>query len=103
LRPSRYWFGVILNSRVAISDSYVERILHGDLVGNGSTAVAVAEIIIRANYGDDVLSEQRPLLVSDRGEYWLVEGSRNASRAVEGPGKVVVRLSKADARVISLL
>jgi hypothetical protein len=82
---------------------FIQQMLHGDLVKDGTAAISIAEIVIRSNFGDVSLQEQQPLVVSDGGDCWIVDGSLNKDRLVEGPGKISLRLYKSDARISSLI
>ena len=45
---------------------------------------------------------QSPFLVTDCGETWIVRGSGNADRAVEGPGPFHLEVQKRDARILDM-
>jgi hypothetical protein len=82
---------------------YFQRVVLGDLVKNGKTAVALVEVLVKNIYGDLDLEEQRPFVAQDGGDVWIVEGSKNKDRSVEGPGKLVVLVNKADAKIESFM
>jgi hypothetical protein len=74
--------------------------LHGDLVKSEETAIAIAELLLRSNYGVDALQEQKPLTCRDDGEFWTVEGSQNKDRADDGPGWVTMEIRKSNSQVL---
>jgi len=75
----------------------------GDLVKDAETATALTALLVRNNYGDSVLQGQEPLNAQDGGTYWIVEGSLNPDRPSEGQGRLIVKINKTDACVLSLL
>jgi hypothetical protein len=81
---------------------YVLGLIHGDLVKDAGTAVALAEVLVESNFGVSKLEAQRPLVAYENGNFWIVEGSLNKERSVEGPGKLVVKIEKADASILYL-
>lgn len=83
--------------------AFVQRVLLGDLVNDAKTATALTAVLVSNNFGDDVLRRQEPLSASDGGDYWTIEGSFNRDRTSEGVGKLIAKVNKADARVISLM
>lgn len=100
--------GMLIAVEPAMSDSipssaFAQRVLTGELVKDAKTAIAITEILIKGNYGEIALSEQMPLIARDDGSIWVIEGSLNKDRSAEGPGTVIVKINKSDAKVISLL
>jgi len=77
----------------------VQQLLIGDMVKNGATAVALVEVLVRNLYGVSSLQEQQPFVARDGGRVWIVEGSLNKDRSVEGPGKLVATVNKLDAKI----
>jgi hypothetical protein len=69
-----------------------------DLLSEKDLAARVAELLCEAHYGD--LREQSPLSVTDRGNYWRVEGNRNREGAINGPAEFFISIEKRDGRVI---
>jgi hypothetical protein len=65
-----------------------------------TTAVTIAEAIAIAIYGEEQIAAQRPLKAILRKDVWTVQGTP-PSGAVAG-GVVEVRISKKDARVLSV-
>lgn len=74
-----------------------------DLVRDAETAAALTVLLVRTNYGETVLSGQEPLNARDGGTYWIVEGSPTPDRPSEGQGRLIVKINKTDACVLSLL
>ena len=59
--------------------------------------------ILAEDAGDaDELRQQLPFAVTDHGDTWLVRGSRNQNRMVEGPGRFHLEVQKRDARVLDM-
>jgi len=69
------------------------------------TAAIVEEIaaILAESAGDlDEADRQLPFRVSDRGDTWRVRGSRNADRAIEGPGPFHLEMRKRDGAIVDM-
>jgi hypothetical protein len=73
-----------------------------DMFANCSAATEFAEIVIESAWGRADLKKQYPIAVSDSGKTWIVRGSRNADRAVEGLGPLNLEFLKGDGRVLNL-
>lgn len=82
---------------------YVQQIIHGDLVENGKAAIELAEVLVRNKFGDSDLQEQQPFVARDGDQVWIVEGSKNKDRSVEGRGRLVIMVNKAHAKIESLM
>lgn len=78
---------------------YLQRAVNGDLVKNEASAIALAEVLIQKNFGDEALKEQQPLITRENEEYWQVEGSLNRDPSIAGRGPVIVKIRKRDACV----
>jgi hypothetical protein len=96
--------GPLDSQEVAMSDpvpgpQLVQQLLIGDMVKNGDTAVALVEVLVRNLYGVSSLQEQQPFVARDGGRVWIVEGSLNKDRSVEGGGKLVATVNKLDAKI----
>ncbi len=74
----------------------------GGLVNKPETALALAEIHIEARFGIDELRRQQPFTVTDERTAWLIEGSSNVDRQLEGEGAVYVQIAKTDGRVLDI-
>jgi hypothetical protein len=81
---------------------FVQRAMYGDCIKDNDTAVAVAEVLVARNLGNDVLQKQKPLTAREDGDAWIIEGSAAKIQPKPGMGPVIVRLTKADAKVESL-
>ena len=57
---------------------------------------------VLAEQASDKTVRQAPFTVTDRGDTWLVRGSYNADRAVEGRGPFQLEVRKRDAAVIDM-
>jgi hypothetical protein len=59
---------------------------------------------ILADRADNVAgsSRQLPFVVTDQGDTWLVRGSYNVDRSVEGPGPFRLEVRKRDAAVLDM-
>jgi hypothetical protein len=82
---------------------YIQQIIHGDLVENGKAAIELVEILVRNKFGDEELQEQQPFVPRDGGQVWIVGGSKNKDRLVEGHGRMVIMVNKAHAKIESLM
>lgn len=70
-----------------------------------ATAAAIEKFsaaLAENEWGQNELRRQLPLAVSDKGDTWLVQGSGNAARDVEGPGPLHLEVQKRDARVLDI-
>ncbi|MGE5538310.1 MAG: NTF2 fold immunity protein [Gemmatimonas sp.] len=72
------------------------------MLKDAPSAVAVAEALIRAKFGEQALKEQRPLTAKADGEFWQVEGSLNRGSKEPGAGPVKIRFRRSDMQVVSL-
>jgi hypothetical protein len=76
--------------------------LKGGIVNDADTALKLAELVIASAYGAEEVEQQRPLTATDQADRWLIEGSLNKDRKVEGRGAVKVLIRKSDCRVLDL-
>jgi hypothetical protein len=76
-----------------------QQMVYGDLIKDKETAIALAELLIKSKFGDQVLTAQRPLNAKTDGDFWIVEGSvtKDSTQSLEGP--VILRVNKADLTV----
>ncbi|HEX4183639.1 MAG TPA: NTF2 fold immunity protein [Caulobacteraceae bacterium] len=81
-------------------DIFLKYLVDGGIVSDGGLALRIAELLVGHQYGEDELSQQKPLNLIDEGENWLITGS--APRREDDRSAVVVRLSKRDGRIINL-
>ena len=72
----------------------------GGVVGKAEWASRLAELYVESAYGKAALDRQLPLVVTDEGDCWLIEGS--AKPAPMQLGAAVVRIVKEDGRVLNL-
>ena len=73
-----------------------------ELLGAAATAQHIAAVLADSAGDPDEAVRQQPFTVTDRGETWIVRGSGNADRAVEGPGPFYLEVQKRDARVLDM-
>ena len=71
----------------------------GGIVPSSDAACCVAEALIDVHFGKAEVEAQRPLVATDKGDYWRVEGSRNRDRKVEGAGWFFMSIKKFDGRL----
>jgi len=57
-----------------------------ELLGAAATVQRIAAVLADSAGEPNEARLQRPFVVTDRGDSWLLRGSRNIDRAVEGPG-----------------
>jgi hypothetical protein len=72
----------------------------GGIVPDGEVACRIAEVLIEAHFDKAELAAQQPLVATDKGDYWRVEGSRNRDQKVEGAGWFFMSIKKFDGRLI---
>ena len=89
------------------SDEEYSVLLHditrGGIVNNPTTALKISEILIEDIYGEDELLMQRPFKVEDKGDRWLIIGTPDRSKEIEGPGPARVIINKKDGRIIDII
>lgn len=73
-----------------------------EVLDSAATTKRIAEILVENASGSGELSRQLPFIVIDRGDTWLVRGSRNAERTVEGAGSFHLELRKRDGGVLEM-
>jgi len=78
---------------------FMTNIARGGVVFSSELAQRLAETLCEAHYGNEGLARQKPLIVTDKGTYWRVEGSWNRDGKIEGPGAFFVSIEKYDGRV----
>ncbi len=77
--------------------------MQGGIVNHSNIAISMAELVIASVYGNNEVQLQRPLLAYDETDRWLVVGSYNRARDIEGHGPIKVWIRKRDAKVIDLI
>jgi hypothetical protein len=68
----------------------------GDLLKTEAAARDVAADVLKHKYGEAVLRQQEPLLVTDLGKAWYVEGSHVPTDLPPEFGPYFMRMRKAD-------
>lgn len=76
-----------------------QRMLYGDLIKDAAAAVALAEVLVKNTFGEEVLKKQRPLKAAADGDFWIVEGNVTKDPAKQYEGPVILRINKADLTV----
>jgi hypothetical protein len=76
--------------------------MRGGIVFDAVLAGRLAELLFEAHHGGAQLEQQRPLIVTDKGDHWRVEGSWNRDRKIEGIGAFYCLLRKFDGCVLDL-
>jgi hypothetical protein len=71
----------------------------GDLVPDSETAIAIAQALIKAQYGEEELKSELPLKATLSNDIWIVKGT--LPKGWVG-GVAVVKISKTDARIRQL-
>jgi len=72
------------------------------LLSGAAVAKEFAEILIKNLSREGAGGDQLPLSLKDKGSTWMIDGSHNADRAVEGTGLCHVEIQKKDCRVVDL-
>lgn len=75
---------------------------HADALGGTVAAEKFASALAENAGGAAEASRQLPFAVADNGGSWLVHGSGNADRSVEGVGPFRLEVQKRDARVLDM-
>jgi hypothetical protein len=86
--------------KVASGTFYLQEVLHGGIINRSDIAIRVARILLESMYGKAKAERQDPLVAADKGDHWVVRGSYNLDRKLEGPGPFVISILKKDCRVI---
>jgi hypothetical protein len=76
-------------------------VMRGGLVSNPDTALKLAEILMAEIQGPDITEGQRPFVVSDGNDRWIVEG-KVANPAEAWRGAPRIEIGKQDARVLDV-
>ncbi len=76
--------------------------LRGGLVTTPELAVKLAELLLVSAYDEQRLEQQKPLIATDQGDRWLIEGSYNKDGKIEGIGPAKIIMLKRNAQVLYL-
>lgn len=71
-------------------------------LSSATAAEKFAAVLAESAGNPEEVDRQRPFVVTDRGDNWLVRGSLNADRAIEGPGPFHLEVRKRDAKVLDM-
>jgi hypothetical protein len=72
----------------------------GGVVFDAALAQRLGEVLLEAHYGSEELERQRPLIATDKGDYWRVVGSWNRDRKIDGTGAFYASIKKFDGGVL---
>ena len=75
--------------------------LMGDLLKNESMARDFATVLLKGRYGEKAFAQQQPLIVTDLGREWLVEGTHRDPKTPPEFGPWLVRMRKSDRCVLA--
>lgn len=98
--------GVLLMTMIALGQGYKPR---QGYVPDSATAVKVAEAVLLPVYGEKQIESERPFTAKLRNEVWTVAGTLHCPDGKGGittdcvGGVAVVRISKIDARILSMI
>ncbi len=73
-----------------------------NLLKNSHTAIAVAEPILFATYGEKTIVDQRPYEVHQVKDYWVILGKNAREAAGSEKGYFLIILNKFDSRVFRM-
>lgn len=74
-----------------------------EVLGDPATVEKFAAVLAESAGGPAEPNRQMPFSVANHGATWLVRGSANADRMVEGPGPFRLEVQKRDARVLDMV
>ncbi len=77
----------------------LHKISRGGVICDAQLACAIGALLFECHYGADELAQQQPLVATDKGECWRVEGSRNRDSKAEGSGPLFLTIAKFDGRI----
>jgi hypothetical protein len=78
------------------------KLAHGGMVTTAKTAESIAAAILRGHHGDKEFAIQQPLVVSDKGECWRVEGSHEEPGWGPRGRAWYIEIMKDDGRVVKV-
>ena len=78
------------------------KVLKGGIVNKPEMALNIAELVITNVYSVADLEQQTPLTVSDESDRWVIEGSYNKDRKIEGWGAAKVVIKKSDGQILEV-
>jgi hypothetical protein len=82
--------------------TYLRDLLVGGIVTDSDTAISIAQIILKKLYGIEESERQQPLTAEEQSGSWVVTGSYNRGRKVEGPGYFSIIIQKKDCKIIDV-
>ena len=80
----------------------VTEFMRSGVLGNADIARRFAELVLEYTQDPEMLEQQKPLEVEDRGDTWLILGSWNRQGKMPGFGPFRMTVKKRDAQVLDL-
>jgi hypothetical protein len=80
----------------------ITEFMKGGVLGSADVARRFAELILEYTQDAEMLEQQRPLTVEDRGDTWFILGSWNRDKVQPGFGPFQMTVKKRDAQVLDL-
>ncbi|UYZ84271.1 YbbC/YhhH family protein [Entomomonas sp. E2T0] len=74
-----------------------------ELVSSKVMALDLAEIYIKNYYGEKVANEQKPYLIADNQNEWIITGQILQQPILTAGGTFLIVISKTDGKVIGLM
>lgn len=90
-----------MTDRIKGSAYILHHLLNVEMVKDTETAIELAEVLFRRQYGVDSLQLQQPLSAKDEGDYWTISGTSDALDPSDQLGPIHIELMKADASIVS--
>jgi hypothetical protein len=80
---------------------WLANMTRGGLIYDASLARRFAELLLEFHYGKDEVERQRPLITTDKGDHWQVDGSWNRDGRQPGiKGHSFLSIRKYDGQVM---
>ncbi len=103
------WLAKMPDSELPDSAGAFVMLLHevgGLELASREVALVMAEMLVRKVYGEEHLKTQMPSQVTDKGDRWLIEGSRRGEDHPVPPmgiheDKVIIEIRKLDCQVLN--
>ena len=77
----------------------LHKISRGGVICDAALACSIGALLFERHYGADELARQQPLMATDKGECWRVEGNWNRAGEAEGSGPLFLTIAKFDGRI----
>jgi|SRR5579864_115630 len=76
--------------------------MNGGVISKPDLAVKIGEALCETHYGTAELQRQKPLVATDKGTYWRVEGSWNRDGKIDDKGAFFLSIQKRDGLITDL-